>query len=347
MTKRKRTPSTGDRAMDRELFSEKFEAILDNVEKVIKGKRDVLKMVLTAILANGHVLLEDLPGTGKTMTARSFAQTIDVPWNRIQCTPDLLPSDVTGSPILEMATQKFIFRQGPVFANILLVDEVNRATPKTQSALLEAMQERNVTVDGITYPLPNPFLMIATQNPIELAGTFPLPEAQVDRFLFKLSVGYPSPEAEAELMLANSESEAVTRLTGTSNAEEVLAMQAWSKGVALADGVIRYIIDICQATRKDPSLMIGASPRASQGLMRAGRVFAAAQGREDVIPDDIKTILVPAVGHRLILTPDAQLREETVENVLDRIVTRVKAPLSISQGAPRSDKDLATAAAAV
>jgi MoxR-like ATPase len=344
MSKRKNAPAKAQ-GLGRDRFQHRFEAILDNVEFVIKGKRDMLRMVLTAILADGHVLLEDLPGTGKTMTARSFAQTVDVDWNRIQCTPDLLPSDVTGSPVLELATQKFLFRKGPVFANILLVDEINRATPKTQSALLEAMQERNVTVDGVTYPLPKPFLMIATQNPIELAGTFPLPEAQVDRFLFKLSVGYPDAAAEAELMHANRESEAVTRLTGISNGDEIVAMQNWAKGVSLSDGVISYIIDICQATRKDPSLLIGASPRASQGLMRAGRVFAAAQGREDVIPDDIKTILVPALGHRLILTPDAQLRDETVDQVLDRIITRVKAPLALTAGVPRDEADIAAASA--
>jgi MoxR-like ATPase len=311
-------------------FKERFDAIVDNIERVIKGKRDVIRLVLTAALAEGHVLLEDLPGTGKTMLARSLAQSIDAHNARIQCTPDLLPSDVTGSPVLDMRTNEFQFRPGPIFTSVLLVDEINRATPKTQSALLEAMQERAVTVDGMTHPLPRPFLMIATQNPIELAGTFPLPEAQLDRFLFKLSVGYPTKAAEKEVLLANRLEEAIVRLEPVTSQAEVVAMTEWAKEVTLADALLDHVIDLCQATREDGSLLIGASTRASLALMRGARVMAAAAGREDVYPEDVRSLLLPVWSHRLVLTPDAQLRDDTVEKVIDRISARVKAPLGVA-----------------
>ena len=310
-------------------FGQSFERIVSNASLVIKGKESALRLVLTAMLAEGHCLLEDMPGTGKTMMARALSTSIDARVTRIQCTPDLLPSDVTGAPVLDARTGTFTFREGPVFANVLLVDEINRATPKTQSALLEAMQERNVTIDGHTHALPKPFLILATQNPLEMAGTFPLPEAQLDRFLLKLSVGYPDREAESELLDANKSTEAITRLTAVSTTDEILAMQDFCHDVELPEPVKMYIVDVCQATRTDPSLLMGASSRASISLVRASRVRAASQGRDVVLPDDVRALLGPVIEHRLILTPDAQLRDETVSAVLARILARIPVPLGV------------------
>ena len=320
--------------MTADTFQEAFERIVDNASLVIKGKESALRLVLTAMIADGHCLLEDMPGTGKTMMARALSTSINARSNRIQCTPDLLPSDVTGAPVLDSRTGTFSFREGPVFANVLLVDEINRATPKTQSALLEAMQERNVTLDGVTHKLPTPFLILATQNPVEQAGTFPLPEAQLDRFLIKLSVGYPDREAEGQLLDANRSTEAITRLTGVSSTDEIVAMQQFCQDVQLPEPVKMYIVDVCQATRTDPSLLMGASSRASIALVKASRVRAASQGRDVVLPDDVRALLSAVIEHRLILTPDAQLRDETVQNVLERILTRIPVPLGVGADTP-------------
>ncbi|MDT7569951.1 MAG: MoxR-like ATPase [Actinomycetota bacterium] len=330
--------SSGAARMNAVGFQEAFERIVANASLVIKGKESALRLVLTAMVADGHCLLEDMPGTGKTMMARALSTSIDARVSRIQCTPDLLPSDVTGAPVLDVRNGTFTFREGPVFANVLLVDEINRATPKTQSALLEAMQERNVTLDGVTHPLPTPFLILATQNPLEMAGTFPLPEAQLDRFLLKLSLGYPDRAAEGELLDANSATEAITRLGSVSTTAEVIAMQQFCQSVELPEPVKMYIVDVCQATRTDPSLLMGASSRASISLVKASRVRAASQGRDVVLPDDVRALLSAVIEHRLILTPDAQLRDETVSNVLERILTRIPVPLGVGESGAAARK---------
>ncbi len=313
--------------LSRQAFRDRFELIVDNIEQVIKGKDEIVRLAMTCLFANGHLLFEDLPGTGKTMLCRAISKTIDAEYSRIQCTPDLLPGDVTGSPVLDRKTGEFVFRPGPIFASVFLSDEINRATPKTQAALLEAMQERNVTIDGITHPLPKPFFVLATQNPVELAGTFPLPEAQLDRFLFKLSLGYLDRLAEVEVLDANRKTEAIEDIGSAVSRDEVVAMVDWAADVTVSEAVKLYIVDLVQATRTDPGLLIGGSTRAALALQRASRVLAASQGREDVLPDDVKSLAMPVLAHRLILTPDAMLRDETVEAVVDRIVTRVKVPM--------------------
>ena len=302
---------------------------MTNIGEVIKGKDDVIRLALTAMLAGGHVLFEDYPGTGKTMLARAISETMQASQSRVQCTPDLLPGDITGSPMLDRRTGDFIFRPGPVFANILLADEVNRATPKTQSALLEAMAEHRVTVDGTTHDLPKPFFVLATENPVEMAGTFALPEAQLDRFLFKLTLGYADRESELQVLRATGRQDAIDFITPVVDTAEVIEMMEWAAEVSVADAVALYIIDLVHATRADSALQMGASTRASQALIKAARVVAASQGREDVLPDDVKSLAVPVLGHRLILTPDAMLRDETVEGVIERIVTRIKVPLGV------------------
>ena len=319
--------------MDVKRFHKLFEGFVDNVNSVIYGKDDVVRLSLVAVCAGGHILFEDVPGVCKSMLARAIGASMKADMSRVQCTPDMLPGDITGSSVIDTKTMKFVFRSGPVFANVVLVDEINRATPKTQSALLEAMAERNVTVDGTTYPLPKPFLVLATQNPVELAGTFPLPEAQLDRFLFKLTMGYPDLEAERAVIRGNARSLEVEGLEPVMTATEVLEMMALASDVNLSTAVETYLLEICQATRNEPSLLLGAGPRASIALAKAARVMAAADGRSQVYPEDVKSLLTPVIGHRVMLTPDAVLRGEDVSDVLDRVVGRIKPPMVAGTGA--------------
>jgi len=315
--------------MDAKKFKQLFDNTAENVNLVVHGKDDVVRLALTAIMANGHVLFEDVPGVGKSMLARALAVSMGCTTNRIQCTPDMLPGDITGSSVIEQTSgrMKFVFKQGPVFTNILLVDEINRATPKTQSALLEAMAERNVTAEGVTHPLPAPFLCLATQNPIENAGTFPLPEAQLDRFLFKLSIGYPDLESERLVARGNALTLEVENIGAVCSANEIIEMQKMASEVSIAPAVETYILEIVQSTRQDKALLMPASPRATIALFKASKALAAADGRNTVYPEDVKALLTPVLAHRTLLSPEALLRGDSVENVLERTVGRIKPPM--------------------
>jgi MoxR-like ATPase len=300
--------------------------ILDEVEKAIVGKRPVLELILIAMLGQGHILLEDFPGLAKTLMARSFAQVIGMEFNRIQFTPDLLPADITGSSIFDQRDGRFEFRRGPVFTNLLLGDEINRAPPKTQAALLEAMQEGQVTVEEETYVLDRPFVVIATENPIEYEGTYPLPEAQLDRFLLRAGVGYPDREGEWEILRRRLERrEEEVHLAPVVDAKELLDMQDSMEEVHVGASVGYYIVDVVTATRSHPDVHVGASPRGALALMKAARGRALLDGRDFVTPEDVKAIAVPALAHRLTLRPEMWVRRvgasEIVESVLDRVPT--------------------------
>jgi MoxR-like ATPase len=303
--------------------------VVDNVESVIVGKRPVIEMLMVAMLCEGHVLLEDVPGVGKTMLARSLAVSMSGQFNRLQCTPDLLPNDVTGVSIYNQQTGRFEFRSGPVFVNVLLVDEINRATPRTQSALLEAMQEQQVTVDGVTYALPRPFLVLATQNPIEYEGTFPLPEAQLDRFLMRLSVGYPSVADEKILLTHLRREHPINHIKPVVEAARLTELQHQVWEVYVEDSLQEYIVKLITSTRGHPDLTLGASPRASLALYKAAQALASVNGRDHVLPDDIQALVPAILTHRLLVSPDAELRGRTPASVLNDILE--KTPLEIGK----------------
>ncbi|MCM1387794.1 MAG: MoxR family ATPase [Bacillus sp. (in: Bacteria)] len=277
------------------------EKVLENVSKVIIGKTETVRLLLTALLADGHVLLEDVPGTGKTKLAKALAKSLQADYSRIQFTPDLLPGDITGLNIFDRKSNDFVLRKGPVFTNILLADEINRATPRTQAGLLECMEERQVTIDGETYPLSSPFFVIATQNPVETAGTFPLPEAQLDRFMMKLSLGLPSKEEELDILARYLEKDPLTELTGVLTTQELENARQEACKVYIHKAVQEYMVDIVAATRNDESIMMGVSPRGSLALLRCVKAYAWIQGRNFVIPDDVKAVAVPVLAHRIIM----------------------------------------------
>ncbi|MFN2298082.1 MAG: AAA family ATPase [Anaerolineales bacterium] len=294
--------------------------VVKNVERVIVGKRNSIELLMVALLCEGHVLIEDVPGTGKTMLARSIAASLGGCFRRLQCTPDLLPNDVTGVSVYNQKNTQFEFRPGPVFVNVLLADEINRATPRTQSALLEAMQEQQVTVDGQTHPLPRPFLVLATQNPIEYEGTFPLPEAQLDRFLIRLTLGYPSAADEKILLEKVRREHPILHLQQVAKCEQLLELQKQVWEIHLDDTLRDYIVRLVGRTRSHPDLALGGSPRASLSLFKTAQALAGIQGRDHVLPDDIKRMLPAVLSHRLVLRPESALRGRTIPVVIEELL---------------------------
>ncbi|NLE77171.1 MAG: MoxR family ATPase [Chloroflexi bacterium] len=301
--------------------------VLRNVEQVIVGKREVVELALVALMAEGHLLVEDVPGIGKTTLAKALAQSLGCTFSRIQFTPDLLPSDVTGISFFNQRSQEFEFRPGPILTQVVLADEINRATPRTQSALLEAMQERQVTVDGCTYTLPRPFIVLATQNPIELEGTFPLPEAQVDRFLMRLQLGYPSEADELEMMERFQQQDPLQQLSPVVSSEEITAIQQAVRQVRVERSVREYLVRVVRATREHASVSLGVSPRGTLALHRAAQALAALRGRDYVLPDDVKALLAPVLTHRILISPQTRLRGRTPEEVVAEVVGQVPVPV--------------------
>ena len=300
--------------------------LIENVERVIIGKREVIELVIVGLLSQGHVLIEDVPGVGKTMLARALSKSLGCTFRRIQFTPDMLPSDVTGVSIFNQKTREFEFRPGPIIAQIVLTDEINRATPKTQAALLEAMEELQITVDGVTYPLPRPFLVLATQNPIEYEGTFPLPEAQLDRFLMRIRLGYPDHSEEVAILDSQQYVHPVTKIERVVDVDTLTGAQEKLKDIYVDPLVKRYIVDITTETRRHSDIYLGASPRGSLALYRTGRAWAAMHGRDYVLPDDVKGLAIPTLAHRLIVSPSARLRDVTGETVVREILSSLPVP---------------------
>jgi MoxR-like ATPase len=313
---------------DWERFAERFHDIESNVEKVVQGKQREIRLALVALVAEGHLLIEDVPGVGKTMLAKAIARSIDCSFRRIQFTPDLLPTDITGVNVFNQERGDFEFKPGAIFANIVLGDEINRASPKTQSALLESMEERQVTIDTATYQLGQPFMVIATQNPIEHEGTYPLPEAQLDRFMMRLAIGYPSPDVETDILATHGIRSTLTDIGPVTDALGVREMIDQAREVHVSPPVRRYIVDIVEATRKHPDVYLGASPRASIMLLRAARGLAAADERDYVVPDDVKALAAPVLTHRLIITADAVMGGRSATVVLGEILQEVAVPVT-------------------
>lgn len=311
-------------------FSERFHEVASNVERVIQGKRAVVEQVLMCLVAEGHVLIEDVPGVGKTLLAKSIARSIDCVFNRIQFTPDLLPSDVTGVSVWDRQRSEFSFKPGAIFANIVVGDEINRASPKTQAALLEAMEERQVTIDGVTRPLPPPFMVVATQNPLEHEGTYPLPEAQLDRFMMRVTVGYPDRAKELEMLDTHGVRSTFPDLEPAISNDEVISLIEVARRIHVASSIKGYIIDLVESTRSHGDVLLGASPRSALYLQRAARVRAAADGREYVTPDDVKTLTLPVFEHRMALRPEAQMRGVRIQEVVESVLRSLRVP-----GGPR------------
>jgi MoxR-like ATPase len=302
------------------------ETIIDNVGKVIFGKREAIELTVIGLLCQGHILIEDVPGVGKTMLARSLSRSIGCLFSRIQFTPDMLPSDVTGVSVFNQKTREFEFRPGPIMAQIVLTDEINRATPKTQAALLEAMEERQITVDGVTYPLSEPFLVLATQNPIEYEGTFPLPEAQLDRFLLRINLGYPDKQVEMEILDSQQYQHPIHRIDQVVDERELLSAQEALREVYVDPLIKTYIVEVVSQTRRHPEVYLGASPRGSLTLYRTAQAYAAIRGRDYVIPDDIKTLIQPALAHRMIVSPAARIKDVSSDAILSDILASVPVP---------------------
>jgi len=309
------------------MIADTAQQIIENVQKVIVGKNEVIERMLVALLCEGHVLLEDVPGVGKTMLAKSTARSLGCSFQRIQFTPDLLPSDVTGIYFFDQKAQDFVFRPGPVMSQVVLADEINRATPRTQSALLEAMQERQATIEGVTKPLPRPFLVLATQNPIELEGTFPLPEAQVDRFMLKLKIGYPGEADENDILLRFEREDPLESLQAVTSPEALIELQRAVRQIRVEDSVREYVVKVARATRDHPAVSLGVSPRGTMALYHGAQALAAIRGRDYVIPDDVKELAPVVLTHRIIINPQTRLRGRTPQEVVMDVVDQVPVPV--------------------
>jgi MoxR-like ATPase len=307
-------------------FASLFDAITGNVARIVQGKKDAIDLAVSCLLAEGHLLIEDVPGVGKTSLAKAMAASVHCTWKRVQFTPDLLPADLVGVSIFQRSSESFVFQRGPLFANIVLADEINRASPKTQSALLEAMEERQVSADGASHVLPEPFMVIATQNPVEQEGTYRLPESQLDRFLMRLSLGYPDRDAELAIVQTHGTNTAIADLQAVVTTDEVMALIDAVRTVHLALTLQGYMVDLAEASRRHPALLLGLSPRATLQLSRATRARAASQGREYATPDDVKAVAEPVLSHRVMLRPDAMSRGVTGISVIREIVSSVPVP---------------------